>query len=112
LFISLGAILAMLASTLSLIAPVHSVGGAGQSASMAPSRAVTQLPMSPTIGAAISTLLSISFGSMSIWMNFFGPAPHCLPLPWLSSQLRRAPIIITTSASCSTSERAAPADNG
>ena len=69
--------------------------------------------MSPTSGAAISTLLSISRGSMSIWMNFFEPGgPHCRPLPWLSSQLSRAPIIITTSLSASTVERAAAADCG
>ena len=37
-----------------------------------PSRsAATQEPMSPTTGATISTLVSISLGSMSIWMNFF-----------------------------------------
>jgi hypothetical protein len=37
------------------------------------SSAATQEPISPTSGAAISTLLSISRGSMSIWMNFFEP---------------------------------------
>ena len=68
--------------------------------------------MSPTTGAAISTLLSISLGSMSTWMNFLGASPQVLPLPWLSSQLRRAPIIITTSESFSTVERAAPAHCG
>ena len=68
--------------------------------------------MSPTTGAAISTLESISFGSMSIWMNFFGASPQVLPLPCDSSQLRRAPISITTSASLSTVERAAPAHCG
>ena len=68
--------------------------------------------MSPTTGATISTLESISFGSMSIWMNFFGASPQVLPLPCDSSQLRRAPISITTSASFSTVERAAPAHCG
>jgi hypothetical protein len=29
--------------------------------------------MSPITGAAIGTLLSISVGAMSIWMNCFGP---------------------------------------
>ena len=36
--------------------------------------------MSPTTGAAISTLLSISLGSMSTWMNFFGASPQALAL--------------------------------
>ena len=53
---------------------------------------------------------------MSIWTNFWPPhafavaPPQVLPLPCDSSQLRRAPIIITTSASGSTYERAAEAD--
>ena len=68
--------------------------------------------MSPTTGAAISTLLSISLGSMSTWMNFFGASPQVLPLPCDSSQLSRAPIIMTTSESFSTVERAAPAHCG
>ena len=68
--------------------------------------------MSPTTGATISTFESISFGSMSIWMNFFGASPQVLPLPCDSSQLRRAPISITTSESFSTVERAAPAHCG
>ncbi len=45
---------------------------------------------------------------MSIWMNFFGASPQALPLPCDSSQLRRAPISMTTSESFSTVERAAP----
>ena len=49
---------------------------------------------------------------MSIWTNRFGALPQVLPLPCESSQLRRAPISITTSASFSTIERAAPADCG
>ena len=49
---------------------------------------------------------------MSIWMNFFGASPQVLPLPCDSSQLRRAPISITTSESFSTVERAAPAHCG
>src|ERR1700737_3641062 len=68
-------------------------------------------PISPITGAAIATLLSISVGAMSIWMNFFG-APHVLPLPCASSQLRRAPMRRTTSASARTNERAAAADWG
>ena len=96
-----------------MIAPVHSVAGCCQSLPMPSSKAVTQEPMSPTSGAAISTLLSISRGSMSIWMNFLEPGgPHCLPLPWLSSQLRRAPIMTTTSLSSRTVERAAAAHCG
>src|ERR1700730_18408041 len=68
-------------------------------------------PMSPITGAAMATLLSISVGAMSIWMNFFGP-PQVLPLPCASSQLRRAPMLTTTSASAKTNERAAEADWG
>ena len=50
---------------------------------------------------------------MSIWMNFFEcGSPQFLPLPCDKSQLRRAPIITTTSASLSTVERAAPAHCG
>ena len=79
---------------------------------MPSSSAETQEPISPTTGATISTLESISFGSMSIWMNFFGASPQVLPLPCDSSQLSRAPISITTSESFSTVERAAPAHCG
>ena len=72
--------------------------------------------MSPTTGASMRTLLSASCGEMSIWTNFCPPQslallpPHVLPLPCESSQLSRAPISITTSASGSTYERAADAD--
>src|SRR3546814_14061527 len=80
---------------------------------MPSSSAETQEPISPTTGAAISTLLSISLGSISIWMNFCVPGlPQDLPLPCDSSQLRRAPISITTSASFSPTERPAPAELG
>jgi hypothetical protein len=50
---------------------------------------------------------------MSTWMNRFEPAsPQVLPLPCERSQLRRAPISMTTSESRSTVERAAPAHCG
>ena len=91
---------------------IQSAGGAGQLPPMPASSADTHEPMSPTTGATISTLESISFGSMSTWMNFFGASPQVLPLPCDSSQLRRAPISITTSESFSTVERAAPAHCG
>ena len=52
--------------------------------------------MSPTTGAAIGTLRSISRGSTSSWMNLM-PGFH-LPRPNDSIQLRRAPTTITTSA--------------
>lgn len=65
------------------------------------SSADTQEPMSPISGAAIATLLSISVGEMSIWMNCLG-TPQVLPLPCASSQFRRAPTSTTTSASAST----------
>ena len=69
--------------------------------------------MSPTMGAAISTLLSISRGSMSIWTKRWVPgAPQVLPLPCDNSQFSRAPTSSTTSACLSTVERAAPADWG
>ena len=80
---------------------------------MPSSSAETQEPISPTTGATISTFESISLGSMSIWMNFLEcGSPQFLPLPCDNSQLRRAPIIMTTSASLSTVERAAPAHCG
>ena len=73
---------------------------------MPASSADTQEPMSPTSGAAMATLLSISVGEMSIWMNFLpglvAVPPQVLPLPCESSQFRRAPTSITTSASAST----------
>ena len=53
---------------------------------------------------------------MSIWMNCWPPhslallPAHVLPLPCDKSQLRRAPISMTTSASGNTNERAADAD--
>ena len=69
-FSSLGDILATLVSTLSFTSSVHSDGGLGHSSPI-PSRSdLTQEPISPTTGAAISTLLSISFGSISTWINF------------------------------------------
>ena len=43
--------------------------------------------MSPTTGATISTLESISFGSMSIWMNFFGAVA-----PGLALAVRQQPV--------------------
>ena len=78
--------------------------------------AATHEPMSPTTGASMRTLLSASCGEISIWTNFWLPQaldeapPQVLPLPCDSSQLSRAPISITTSASGSTYERAAEAD--
>ena len=77
--------------------------------------AETQEPISPTTGASMRTLLSASCGEMSIWMNLWPPQsfallpPQVLPLPCESSQFRRAPISITTSAAGSTNERAAEA---
>src|SRR5438034_2454340 len=101
----------MFSSFFDLTAPTQSAGGGGHLLPMPSRSADTQEPTSPTSGAAISTLLSISLGSMSIWMNFFDPdSPQVLPLPCDSSQLRRAPMSITTSESFSTVERAAPAD--
>lgn len=67
--------------------------------------------MSPTSGAAMGWLLSISLGSMSTWMNF-ASGFHDGPSPWLSSQLRRAPTSITTSAFFSAIDRAVAADCG
>ena len=49
-----------------------------QSSPIPSSSALTHEPMSPTTGATISTLLSISFGSISTRMNCFG-----LPLLFL-----------------------------
>jgi len=109
---SRGAILATFSSRLAVTAAAQSAGALLQPAAMPSSRAATHEPMSPTTGAAISTLLSISLGSISTWMNFLGASPQVRPLPWLSSQLSRAPISMTVSESFSTVERAAPAHCG
>ena len=68
--------------------------------------------MSPTTGASIRTLLSASCGEIDL--NELLPThaleslpPQVFPLPCESSQFRRAPISITTSASGRTYERAA-----
>ncbi len=53
--------------------------------------------MSPTTGAAIARLLSISVGEMSTCTNRV-PSDHSGGLPCDSSQFRRAPATITTSA--------------
>src|SRR5215470_19925856 len=115
---SVSAILATFLSLRSATALSHSAGGFGQLEPMRESRADTQEPMSPTTGASMRTLLSASWGEMSIWMNRWPPQvlalspPHVLPLPCESNQFKRAPTIITTSASGSTYERAADADWG
>src|SRR5204863_9951065 len=100
----------------SAIADSQSDGGFCQPASMPALSAATHEPMSPTTGASMRTLLSASCGEMSICTYFWPPhsllllPPHVLPLPCDSSQLRRAPIRTTTSASGSTYDRAAEAD--
>jgi len=66
LFINRGAIFATFSSRLPAIAPIQSAGAAGHLSPMAESSAETQEPISPTTGAAISTLESISLGSISI----------------------------------------------
>ena len=110
LFIRRGAILAMLPSRLVRMVSSHSAGGLVQLV-MPARRASTQEPMSPTTGAAISTLLSISRGSMSIWMKRWALGlPQVLPLPCERSQLSRAPMRRTTSLSFNAVERAAPAE--
>ena len=98
---SVAAIFDRFLSLRSAIAPVQSAGALAQFESMPPSSADTQDPMSPISGAAMATLLSISVGAMSIWMNCFGP-PQVLPLPCDNNQFSRAPTSITTSASAST----------
>ena len=110
LFASVSAILAWLASRLLNTGPVQSAGALGQWLPMPATSAATQEPMSPTSGAAMATLLSISVGEISICMNCLPVgAPQVLPLPCESSQFRRAPISSTTSDSASTYERAAEA---
>jgi len=68
-------------------------------------------PTSPTSGAAMGWLLSISAGAMSTWMNF-ASGFHTGASPWLSSQFSRAPMSMTTSARRSASDRAVAADCG
>ena len=109
-FAKVSAILAWFLSRLSNTARVHSAGGAAQLGPMPASSASTQEPTSPTSGAAIGTLLSISVGAISIWINRrVVEPPQVLPLPCESSQFSRAPMSSTTSASASTWERAAEA---
>src|SRR5690606_41233907 len=66
LFLNRCAILAMFSSFLALTVLIHSSGGFGQSLPMPSSSRETHDSISPTIGTTISTLLSISLGSMSI----------------------------------------------
>ncbi len=63
--------------------------------SMAFRMASSASPMSPTTGAAIGTLTSISCGSTSSWINFI--CGFHFPRPNDSIQFSRAPITITTS---------------
>src|ERR1700722_4310760 len=107
----MAAIFARFLSLRAWMEAVHSVLGLLKPDLISASSAETHDPMSPITGAAMATLLSISVGAMSIWMNCFG-APQVLPLPCASSQLRRAPMRRTTSASARTYERAAAADWG
>jgi len=53
--------------------------------------------MSPTTGAAIARLLSISVAEISTWINRV-PSDHSGGRPCDRSQLRRAPAKSTTSA--------------
>src|SRR5258708_34718280 len=102
----------MFSSRFELMVPTQSAGADGQLLPMPSSSADTQEPMSPTTGATISTLESISLGSISIWMNFFGASPQVLPLPCDNSQLRRAPIRHTTAAAFKPAEPGASAHFG
>src|SRR5207302_9515284 len=92
-FMSLGAILAMFSDLRALMPSTQSAGVPGQVFPIVSISADTHEPMSPTSGAVVWTLLSISFGSMSIWMNFLVPdSPQVLTLPCDNRQLRRGPI--------------------
>ncbi len=95
--------LAFLAS-LSFWSPGTHVGSIFMPALAMPSvSASRELARSPTTGAAIGRLQSISSGDMSSCMNLVFWL-H-LPCPRDSSQLRRAPASITTSASAMMVER-------
>ena len=73
----------------------------------------TQEPISPTTGATISTLESISFGSMSIWMNFFRRVAPRLALAVREQPIEpRADQHARRRTSLRTVERAAPAHCG
>ena len=65
--------------------------------------------MSATTGAAIARLLSISVAAMSTWISLVS-SDQSGALPCESSQFRRAPTTITTSACPIANERAAAAD--
>ena len=79
-FAKASAILARFLFLRSVIALSHSAGGLAQPApavaSIPASNAETQEPISPTTGASIRTLLSISVGEISIWM--YVCPPHAL----------------------------------
>ena len=107
-FASVSAIFVRFLSLRSEMAPVQSAGGLLQPEPIAELNAEMHEPMSPITGAAVATLLSGSIGEMSTWMicalvgSLDEAAPQVLPLPCDSSQFRRAPTSITTSASAST----------
>ena len=71
----------MFVSTFSLMEFVHSAGGCNHVSSIFSKIALMQDCISPITGAAIGTLLSISFGSISICINFLSFSPQVLPFP-------------------------------
>ena len=99
------AILAMFLLLRANTSVIHSMEGFAKLVPIPADNACTQEPISPTNGAAIGTLLSISVGAISIWINWRLAAlvpPQVLPLPCDSSQFSRAPMSTTTSASANT----------
>ena len=68
-FASVSAIFATFLVLRSLMALSHSAGGLAQLLPTPATSADTQEPMSPTSGASMRTLLSASWGEISIWMN-------------------------------------------
>jgi hypothetical protein len=113
------AILAMLASRFSAMAPVQAASGLSKPVwSIAANSAEIVEPISPARGASMGTLESISWAEISICTKVFcaqslwSLPPQVGPLPCESSQFRRAPISMTQSASFSAWERAAMAACG
>jgi hypothetical protein len=105
------AIFATFAADFSPSASRHTEGAAICPGNVCSTSASITEPMSPTNGAAIGWLESISLAAMSTWMNF-ASGFHCGASPCPSNQFSRAPTSSTTSACFSASDRAVAADCG
>ncbi len=108
---SLARIFATFRSVRSSIASFQGAGTVIRPGRRASLNAAIVEAMSPTIGASIGRLLSISIGSTPTWTNL-AVADQRGGRPRASSQFSRAPTSITTSACPSARDLAAAADWG